>query len=242
MVYLTSMLYWYPKIKDLEIPQPRTEMYELTKQELSSFYNEKFPKTLLKNIKPILSKFPFPMFVRSDFSSAKHSWEDSCFVINRKKLEGNIYTIIIENMCADLLGLPFEALVFREYVPLEAGFKAFRGNMPVAKERRYFIKDGQIQCHHPYWPKGAIRDPNNDKWEAILERQNTETEKEIKLLFEYCLLVAKQLEGYWSVDFAYGQDKKWYLIDMAEGDRSFHWLDCEFCPEDMKRQYGGLES
>lgn len=41
----------------------------------------------------------------------------------------------------------------------------------------------------------------------------------------------------WRDDFAYGQDKKWYLIDIAEGDRSFHWLDCKFCPEDLRIQY-----
>lgn len=29
-------------------------------------------------------------------------------------------------------------------------------------------------------------------------------------------------EGYWSVDFAKGQDGTWYFIDMAEGDQSWH--------------------
>ncbi len=237
MVYLTSMLYWYPRIKDLEIPQPRTEIYELTKEELNTFYKEEFPDTLLKNIEPIISKFSYPIFIRSDFSSAKHSWKDTCFITHKKKLTPNIYNVIIENMLADLIGLPFEALIFREYIRLEAGFNAFHGNMPVAKERRYFIKNGLIQCHHPYWPKDAIRSPNNENWEKIIEEQNKETEKEIEQLSEYCLLVAKRFEGYWSVDFAYGQDEKWYLIDMAEGEHSFHWLECDFCPEEMKKQY-----
>lgn len=237
MVYLNSMLYWYPRIKNLEIPQPKTEIYELTEDELNTFYEEQFPDTLLKNIEPIISKFSYPIFIRSDFSSAKHSWKDSCFITHKKKLSNNIYRLIIENLLADLIGLPFKALVFREYIPLEAGFKAFHGNMPVAKERRYFIKDGLIQCHHPYWPSDAIRKPNNENWEKLLEKQNKETEKEIELLSKYCLMVAKRLEGYWSVDFAYGQDGKWYLIDIAEGDRSFHWLECDFCPEEMKKQY-----
>lgn len=237
MVYLTSMLYWYPKIKDLEIPQPKTLIYKLSEKELKYFHNEQFPETLSKNIKPIISKFSYPFFVRTDFASGKHGWEDTCFIENKKKLTRNIFEVVVENLIADLFGLPFEALVFREYIPLEAGFKAFYGNMPVAKERRYFIKDGQIQCHHPYWPKDAIRNPDNKDWEIILEKQNNETEKEIELLSKYCLMVADKLEGYWSVDFAYGQDGKWYLIDMAEGDHSFHWLESDFCPEEMKKQH-----
>ena len=237
MEYLSSMLYWYPRIKNLEIPQPKTEIYQLKKSELSSFYNERFPKTLIKNLNPIISKFSYPFFIRTDFSSAKHSWENSCFIESKEKLSKNIFEIIIQNILADMIGLPFRALILREYIPLEAGFKAFDGNMPVAKERRYFIKDGLIQCHHPYWPKDSIRTPNNEDWENILEKQNIETKKEIDLLSKYCLLVASIFEGYWSVDFAYGQDKKWYLIDMAEGSHSFHWLECDFCPAEMKKQY-----
>ncbi len=238
MVYLTSMLYWYPRIKYLEIPQPRTEIYMLTKRELDHLKSEQLPKTLAKNIKPIISKFSYPFFVRTDFASGKHGWENTCFVENKKTLIRNIFEVVIENLIADLFGLPFEALVFREYIPLEARFKAFYGNMPVAKERRYFIKDRLIQCHHPYWPKDAIRNPNNEDWENILAEQNKETEKEIDLLSKYCLMVAGRFNGYWSVDFAYGQDEKWYLIDMAEGEHSFHWLECDFCPEEMKKQYG----
>lgn len=238
MVYLTSMLYWYPRIKDLEIPQPKTLIYKLSEKELKCFHNEQFPPKLLSNIKSMLSEISYPLFIRTDFSSAKHGWERTCFVSNENKLKSNIYNIIIDNLLAGYIGLPFHALVFREYIPLEAGFKAFYGNMPVAKERRYFIKFNQIQCHHPYWPKDAIRSPDNKDWEKILDEQNKETETEIKLLSEYCLLVAKRVfDYYWSVDFAYGQDGKWYLIDMAEGDCSFHWLECDFCPKETIKRY-----
>lgn len=237
MVYLTSMQYWYPRIRDLKIPQPKTKIYKLTEQELKTFHNEQFPGTLIENIQPIISEFSYPLFVRTDFASGKHGWEDTCFIESEEKLVRNILEIVVENLIADLFGFPFEALVFREYIPLEAGFKAFYGNMPVAKERRYFINNKQIQCHHPYWPKEAIRTPNKKEWEEILATQNEETEDEIKLLSNYCLMVSEVLDGYWSIDFAYGQDKKWYLIDLAVGEESFHWLDCEFCPEEMRKQY-----
>ena len=237
MVYLTSMLYWYPRIRNLVIPQPKTRMYKLTEQELNTFHNEQFPETFMENIEPIVSEFSYPLFVRTDFASGKHGWKDTCFIESKEKLSRNIFEIVVENLIADLFGLPFEALIFREYIPLEAGFKAFYGDMPVAKERRYFINNKQIQCYHPYWPKEAIRTPDNEDWEKIIEEQNKETKEEIELLSNYALMVGEVLDGYWSVDFAYGQDKIWYLIDCAEGDRSYHWLECEFCPEEMRKKY-----
>lgn len=143
------MMYWYPRIKDLAIPQPKTKIYKLSKQELKIFHNEQFPPTLMKNIESIISEFSYPLFVRTDFASGKHGWKDTCFIENKEKLSRNIFEIIVDNLIADLFGLPFEALVFREYIPLEARFEAFYGNMPVAKERRYFINNDQIQCFTP---------------------------------------------------------------------------------------------
>ena len=235
----TSMLYWYPKIKNLKIPQPKTIIYELTKGELLALYNESVPKKLIEKIKPLISELEYPIFARTDYASGKHGWNETCFIKCEDDLSQNIYHIITMNLCADILGLPFEALIFREYISLVAGFKAFYGNMPVAKERRYFINNGKIQCHHPYWPKDAIESPDHENWIKILDEQNSESKVEIELLSNYALMISEVLEGYWSVDFAFGQNRKWYLIDMAEGQKSFHWLECEHCPEIMKIQYGG---
>lgn len=230
------MVYWYEKIKDLEIPQPETIILELSEDIRAEFY-ERFPKALLTKIKPIANKIGYPLFVRTDLSSIKHSWEKTCYIENEAKLKQNIFNLIIDNICINFLGLPYEALVFRRYIPLEAGFKAFWGNMPVAKERRYFLKDGKVQCFHPYWPEDAILNPNVANWKEILRKQNKETKSEIKLLSNYALMVGDVLDGYWSIDFAYGQDKKWYLIDMATGEDSYHWIECKFCPKEMKEHY-----
>ena len=51
------------------------------------------------------------------------------------------------------------------------------------------------------------------------------------------VMVGDVLDGYWSIDFAYGQDKRWYLIDMAIGEESYHWIECKFCPKKMKEYY-----
>jgi hypothetical protein len=45
------------------------------------------------------------------------------------------------------------------------------------------------------------------------------------------------LDGWWSVAFAKTKDGRWILIDMAEGEMSFHDLECEYCPEEIKKAY-----
>jgi len=55
-----------------------------------------------------------------------------------------------------------------------------------------------------------------------LKELNTETTDEIEILTGYAEMVARVLDGYWSVDFAYGKNGKWYLIDMATGEHSWH--------------------
>ncbi|KKN09499.1 hypothetical protein LCGC14_1045840, partial [marine sediment metagenome] len=39
--------------------------------------------------------------------------------------------------------------------------------------------------------------------------------------------VAKLFDGYWSLDWSMDHAGNWWVIDMAEGDRSYHWPDCK---------------
>ena len=117
---------------------------------------------------------------------------------------------------------------------MDSKFTAFYGEMPVNPERRYFIKDGKIQCHHPYWIEEAIEKgtdskklPNN--WKKVLKEINTETKEEIKLLSKYTNQIAKVFpKGYWSIDFCKAKDGEWILIDMATGGSSWHDDKCKY--------------
>ena len=40
--------------------------------------------------------------------------------------------------------------------------------------------------------------------------------------------VGEVLDGYWSVDFAEVKSGGWYLIDMAEGNKSWHDKECKY--------------
>lgn len=222
----SSLLYWFPKIKELDIPQPRTEILKLSMEELKHLHNERLPHTVTNKVQKIIdTKFTLPVFLRTDYASDKHRWERSCFYNGSNKLWEQIYNIIEFNLCCDMMGLPFTAIAIREYIKMESGFTAFAGNLPISKERRYFIRDGKVIEKYPYWPVEAIESspfhPKNNDWRDILKKLNTETEKEVKLLTGYAEKVASVLDGYWSVDFCKAKDGRWILIDMAMGERSW---------------------
>ncbi|MFA5217023.1 ATP-grasp domain-containing protein [Sulfuricurvum sp.] len=234
----SSMFLWYPLVKDLPIPQPKTEMYRFDEMELELIQDERIPDTIFEHIKPLADKIGFPLFMRTDFSSCKHGWEKTCYVETSLNLKSHIFELLTDSMMQGWMTYSDHGIVLREFVPLVTGFTAFHGNLPINKERRYFIRDGKVQCHHPYWYPDAITGhTKQDNWRFLVGRLNQETKPEIELLTKYAEMVGTVVEGYWSVDFAMGKDGKWYLFDMAEGDKSFHWLECEHCPKDMYEQY-----
>lgn len=228
----TSMLYWYPIIKDLPIPKPKTTWVEIPFEVFEEYaYMEprgKEPRIVKygPNILTKAKEIGYPLFLRTDLASGKHSWEKSCYVEKEEDLFKHIWEVVEFNFIADIIGLPCEALVFREYIPMASQFTAFWGKLPISPERRYFIRDGKIECHHPYWFEGAIEKsgfpPLTFGWKKILEEMNKEPDEEVDLLTMYSDLVARVLDGYWSVDFCKARDGRWILIDLAEGEKSWH--------------------
>lgn len=225
----SSLIFWYTKIKDLPIPQPKTEIYVIPENVLAKLRDENMGNLDMNEVRKVARKIGYPLFARTDLASGKHAWKKSCYVENEESLERNLFEVISHNLIADIFGLPFTALVFREYIEMDSRFEAFYGEMPVNPERRYFIKGEKVICHHPYWTEDAIEEGNSscwDKlpknWKEILKEINTETEKEVKLLTKYAEIIARAFEGYWSIDFCKARDGRWILIDMAEGHKSWH--------------------
>lgn len=235
-----SLLYWYPKIKDLGIRTPYTQYIKLNQKELDEYYGGEGDSCSLGRLanetkKLILtdSNLNLPIFMRTDQVSDKWFWDKSCYLQNFYNLSSQIFEIICMSHCADIMGgLPIEALVMREYIPMDTRFYAFAGNMPVNPERRYFIQDGTVLCHHPYWIEEAIKKPLHndlpDNWKELLREANIETNPEWQLLHAYARKIAKAIKGFWSVDFCKAKTGEWILIDMAVGEKSWHPEDCKF--------------
>ena len=226
-VVKTSMLYWWPKVKDLQIPTPRTEVIKIPYEHLIKILDGKMiPKRYMNKVVEAGEALGYPLFMRTDMGSAKHSWERTCFVSSQKELNKHIWALIDETLAAGMFGeLDPNALVFRELLQLNSSFTAFSG-LPISAERRYFVRDGEVESHHHYWIQDAIektwKQPSEPEWRKRLALLNKETLDEVRLLTPYASSIGKTLGGYWSVDFEEDKDGTWYFIDMAEGEKSWH--------------------
>ena len=222
---LSSMDHWFPLTKDLPIPQPRTEaVLTMGTDRWHNFLTT--PRTfdnIFREILPTADELEYPLFIRTDQTSAKHSYVDTCMVKSRDQLGQNVYRLIEENIMCDL---NVQTLYFRSFIELESVFTAFN-KMPIAPERRYFVKDGEVLCHHPYWPEAAIKDPDHEDWESRLRSINFEETCEVILLERYATIISMAVPGCWSVDFAKAKNGVWYFIDMADARLSWHPEDCE---------------
>lgn len=260
----TSMHYWWPIVSKLDVPMPKTVFVQTSPFGTMSFIQsilvgileeDETKRTKFEEIVKLVEKageeVGYPFFLRTDTASGKHGWKNTAFVMKKADIPRHILNTAEDMELKDILGLSYKSLVIRQWLELDWRFKAFHGEMPVSRERRYFIREGKVQCHHPYWIEEAIeqahegeggmlfgniymhhRLPSN--WRIQLAEVNTEIPEEINLLMGYAQNVADTLAeqgdlNYYSVDFACGRDRKtWWLIDMAEGERSWHQEGCPF--------------
>ena len=256
----SSMSYWWPKIKDLDIPQPRTISVPLDTTNIVDVLDGK--ASIMNEDKMIQAckDIGTPCFIRNNIMSAKHSWKDSCYVTDIGKVMQHVFHIAEHTLMAEWTGeLRITTMFFREFLELETtGFTAFHGNMPINKERRCFINGGVCLSMYPYWFEDVFkREINNQDriiktigkkkaakagytqipsdWQKRLNKNNVLThEDRTEIMAHLAKVSAVFPKGYWSVDFTKGKDGKWYLIDMARGELSQHHPDCKHIPSHHK--------
>jgi hypothetical protein len=231
----SSLEFWYKDVEYLGIPSPKTKIVKLTKKELEAAHSEHLLGSVTVKLMEAAEEFEYPIFLRTDLSSGKHAWDTSCYVDHPDKISRHAHEVMVYNLVADMFGLPFRSFAVREFIPLEGGeLKAFYGNFPVTKERRVFVRDGIVECHHEYWVEGAIeqgmshKEMPREEWQPLLDKVNAVTEDDVAIIVEYARRIGKRLGGYWSVDFAKTTDHQWILIDMGRGELSFHKEGCRY--------------
>lgn len=243
-----SLLHWYPFIKDLDIPQPETLIFKLTDREIVDLTSwaygrniQPLSKDRWRELKSLIKPLGYPVFMRTDETSCKHSWETTCFVPSEKLLEQHVSKLMEDNALCGVMGLPYQALIFREYIKMNTLFHAFHGKMPVNPEYRFFVSEGKVECFHWYWIKDAIEKGSRDlpkNWNELLTKSQNEiiNSDGLKQLQGFAEKVSSVVPGRWSVDFCQAKDGTWYLIDMAQWCDSWHPTYCKNCPEDQKRE------
>lgn len=230
----TCMTYWLPKIITAGLPVPRTALVELGEDECKDIWRVFDGQAVTGVCDPFLAKLKvaadsmgYPCFLRTGHTSAKHSWDDACYLRSRDDILGHVLTIIEYGEMTGIMGLPHNWWAVREFLPtMPVATCPAYNNMPVCREWRAFVRDDQVECVHPYWPLEALeRGGVPDAAEVCLQLWLFEDEA-MAGIREMASRAGKACGGYWSVDFLETR-KGWYLTDMAEGEKSFHWPVCD---------------
>jgi hypothetical protein len=201
--------------------------------ELVRLFDGEVPKgwdQLVNKVQGMARTIGLPCFMRTGMGSDKHGWKDTCYVTDLNRIPAQIQNLVEWSCLVDLQGLPFDVWVVREFLPLLPAFHAFRGDMPVNRERRYFFDSGKIVSHLAYWPDDAfINHPKPAGWRGMLEEVNRQSAQEVEELTALTLRVARKFKGAWCVDWLW-TTRGWYATDMAEAHRAWG------CPEALTRK------
>lgn len=231
--------WWLPRVPlDIAVPETRVVTYT-GNENLVCLLDGKIPDgfdDLCDRLVEIGHEFGWPIFLRTDYLSGKHGWKDTCCVSRPKDIGGHIEQLVDHSLMADMETFPTDLWVVRKMIPTSPAFTAFPGEMPIVKERRYFVQDSKVICHHPYWPENAFNDRrvNCDDWRERLSEINKETHAEIRTLSQLSSKVGAAIGGAWSIDWLWSEDEsRWYLIDMAEAESSYHCPECKFSKGEM---------
>ena len=147
----SSMSYWWPKTRNLDVPQPRTIRVPVDERPMIEMIDGG-PIPNLDEMCQAASDIGYPVFVRNNITSAKHDWKDSCYLGSQKDLPRHVYAITDYTLGMSMGEMQIDSMFFREFIQLEmAGFSCFGGDFPVSKEVRCFVRDGKLECRHPYW-------------------------------------------------------------------------------------------
>jgi hypothetical protein len=166
----------------------------------------------------------YPAFLRTGHTSAKHSWEDTCYLANPGAVPAHVIAIVEFSEMCSLRGLPCEWWAVREFLPtLPVGRCPVFGNMPVCREFRFFVKDAEVRCWHPYWPEGALKQGGIE--EASDAVKSLAQCPDLDALHALAAKAGAAVGGAWSIDLL-ETARGWFITDMAEAEKSWHWPDC----------------
>lgn len=228
-----SALIWLPAITAAGLPVPKTIIvpYEHYKC-MPIFDGQAAPEfnRLSNAVMEAAKEIGFPVFIRTDLTSAKHSGPNA-YRIDQDGHNSPIFETIEDSELKMWLAPQGpQAFLVREFLTLKAQFTAFRG-LPIAREFRFFANEVDVLCVHGYWAPETIEGhrPSRDDWYEQLQEMQSEVPVE---LYPMAIEAAKACDGgTWSVDFCQDVDGKWWLRDMATAADSYHWPGCPNCTE-----------
>lgn len=128
--------------------------------------------------------------------SRKHEWFDACFI--RSASDGADVHRIVSNFLQlqgeSLVG----GLVFREFVDFKRIGTHSKSRMPLVREFRLFVCDGQLITNAPYWAEGQY-------------------EGEIPDVHAFDDLLPRIGSRFFAIDVAQREDGFWLVVELNDG-------------------------
>lgn len=224
----TALSYWFPKLLAAGLPVPRTTIIQMpsdAQEDIWAAFDGEdgtgATKPFFDALAASAAEIGFPCFLRTDHTSGKHDWERTCFVQSAADILQHVYNIAEFSEC---ISVPWDVWVVRELLPtIPLGVCLGYGNMPICREFRFFVDDGVVRCWHPYWPLHALEigcAPDDLDCEALCRMDD---EPALRALAS---AAGAAVGGSWSVDLLETR-RGWFITDLAEAHKSFHWDGCD---------------
>lgn len=224
----TALSFWFPQLAAAGLPVPRTKIVPMplpAQEDMWAAFDGADGKNgalpaFFAEIDRTALEFGYPVFLRTDHTSNKHFWKDTCFLTSAAAIPQHVFNLAEFSEIADMLGMPWTNWVVREMLPtIPVSVCPDYGDMPVCREFRFFVDDGVIRCRHPYWPREALEQGGAQvaDYDAFCELPDG--------LDALAVAAGRAVPGSWSIDLL-ETERGWFVTDMAEADRSYHWPSC----------------
>ena len=227
----TCVSYWFPRLEAAGLPVPRTTFVSMSRDAFRDVFNifdgkpvEGPVNEFLRELDAAAARIGYPVFLRTGYTSAKHSWARTCHLMDPADLLSHVAGIVEFSECASFIGLPCDWWAVRELLPtIPLAICPDYEGMPVCREFRCFVADGTVRCVHPYWPLEALeRGGGVAPEEVAAQLASCADEQSVRALASRA---GAAVGGEWSVDVLETQ-RGWFVTDMAEAERSWHWPGC----------------
>jgi hypothetical protein len=229
-----ALSYWFPRLEVAGLPVPKTIMVDMPKDVWWSIYcgmhgEESEPADMtafLGAVRAAGDELGWPCFLRSDHTSHKHNWRGSCFLDRGADIAQHVYDIAeFSEMVGFMVGMSWDRWAIREMLPVRhLGYCRGYGDMPVVREFRFFVTDGNVDCWHPYWPESALRS-GFCEYLSDADYADVAAVSDLSPLTELASSAGAAVGGSWSVDIL-DTERGWVVTDMAIAKQSYHWEGC----------------
>lgn len=245
--YLKEMLenpnnlsFWYPKVKDCEIRQPRTVIVPVDEETMNSQFlerpgdEERIEAFIKDKVMPAIPQDMNDLFVKNGCFSNKFDFSQCHIGKNPHALLLSFTRINYDSLCFDTMGN--SEFIIREYIrdfePDVPTYRIYNG-MPLRPEFRIFHDFDRKKSLYAanYWDwdychDRICEDPTDElAYEAAYPhiKETFEQKKdEAMQTIEKAFANVEGMQGIWSADLMW-TSQGFVLIDMALGHRSTYW-------------------